>query len=98
MTSDNIKKQSVPPLWKLGVSILIDIIGMITYLIPGLGETFDVIWSPISAIIVYGLYGNVFFSAFNFIEEILPYTDIIPTATIAWLYLYYKGGKSGSKA
>lgn len=69
---------------KLAYSIGIDLVGMLNYLIPGIGETFDIIWAPVSATLVYNLYGNLAISVFNGVEEIVPFTDIIPTATISW--------------
>jgi len=76
---------------KLGYSLGIDLIGMASYLIPGIAETLDVVWAPISAFLVYKLYGNIAIAVFNGIEEIVPGTDIIPTATIAWLIENYRG-------
>jgi len=70
---------------KLGISLIVDAIGSITYFAPGIGEIFDLIWAPISAAIVYRLYGSTSFTSINFIEEILPGTDFIPTATISWI-------------
>eukprot|EP00011_Vannellida_sp_DIVA3-517-6-12_P002207 CAMPEP_0114627530 /NCGR_PEP_ID=MMETSP0168-20121206/12347_1 /TAXON_ID=95228 ORGANISM="Vannella sp., Strain DIVA3 517/6/12" /NCGR_SAMPLE_ID=MMETSP0168 /ASSEMBLY_ACC=CAM_ASM_000044 /LENGTH=115 /DNA_ID=CAMNT_0001838873 /DNA_START=54 /DNA_END=398 /DNA_ORIENTATION=+ len=72
----------------LVASIVIDLIGLATYVVPGLGEMVDVIWAPISAMIMQFIYGSPFFSCINFIEEISPGLDFLPTATIAWLYFY----------
>ncbi|PRP88052.1 hypothetical protein PROFUN_04480 [Planoprotostelium fungivorum] len=69
---------------KLIFSIIIDLLGLLTFLIPGLGETIDVVWAPASAALVYWLYGSPLVAFANFAEEILPFTDFIPTATIAW--------------
>lgn len=44
----------LPPLW---LCILIDIIGMLSYLIPGMGEWLDTIWAPISAFLFIYLFG-----------------------------------------
>lgn len=75
---------------KLGYSLGIDLIGMVSYIIPGVGESFDVIWAPISAYLTYKLYGNTAIAVFNGVEEIVPFTDIIPTSTIAWLLETFK--------
>ena len=48
------------------------------------GEAADVGWAPISAFLVYKLYGNGLVAGIAFVEELLPGLDIIPTATIAW--------------
>lgn len=68
--------------------IIMDALGMLSFTIPGVGEFADVIWAPVSAIILAKTFGGtrgVFGGVFNFIEEILPGTDIIPTFTIMWL-------------
>lgn len=38
---------------KLIASIIVDLIGVVSYLVPGFGEMIDVIWAPFSAYIVY---------------------------------------------
>ena len=70
------------------LSIIIDIIGVLTYLIPFVGETIDVVWAPISAYIVYQMYGNGLFAIANLVEELAPGLDFVPTATIAW-FVYF---------
>jgi hypothetical protein len=64
-----------------------DLIGMITYFFPGLGEFIDIAWAPISAYIFFKMFGGKLGkigSVLNFLEEIIPFTDIIPSFTIAW--------------
>jgi hypothetical protein len=71
----------------LAFCVLMDLIGYATYLIPGLGEFGDIIWAPISGIIFFITFGGwkgAFGGIFNFIEEILPGTDFIPSFTIMW--------------
>ena len=72
-------------LTKLLVSILIDLIGIATYAVPAIGEVGDFAWAPISAYLVYQLYGNGLIAGIAFAEELLPGLDIVPTATIAWV-------------
>ena len=67
--------------------VLMDLIGYATYAIPGIGEFGDIIWAPVSALIFYKTFGGwkgAFGGLFNFIEEILPGTDFIPSFTIMW--------------
>jgi hypothetical protein len=63
--------------------------GMVSYLLPVIGETEDVLWAPLSAVIFYFLFGKKKFGllggVFSFLEEISPGFDFIPTFTIAWL-------------
>ena len=63
--------------------VIIDVIGMITFALPGVGELGDAVWAPISAMCLYQLFGSITTAGAGFVEEILPGTDMIPTATIA---------------
>jgi len=68
--------------------ILMDLVGYATYSIPFLGEFGDLLWAPISAVIFYKTFGGwkgAFGGIFNFVEELLPFTDFIPSFTIMWL-------------
>ena len=71
----------------IALCIAMDLMGMLTYAIPVLGEFADVVWAPLSAFLFYKLFGGkmgVFGGAFSFLEEIIPLTDVIPSFTIAW--------------
>lgn len=79
----NIQRNNPP----IGICILLDLVGCISYVIPGIGEFSDIVWAPISAYLFYKMFGGRFGrigAVLNFIEEILPFTDIIPSFTIAW--------------
>ncbi len=68
---------------KFVLGIVFDIIGMITFI--------DIIWAPVSGILMSKMYagrrGKVA-GIFSFIEEILPGFDIIPSFTIMWFFTY----------
>jgi hypothetical protein len=67
--------------------ILMDVVGYATYAIPFLGELGDIIWAPVSSMIFMATFGGwkgVLGGFGNFIEEILPGTDFIPSFTIMW--------------
>ena len=67
--------------------VLMDIIGYATYAVPVLGEFGDILWAPISALIFYRTFGGwkgALGGIGNFIEELLPGTDFIPSFTIMW--------------
>jgi hypothetical protein len=86
---NNIIKDKVP---SLAFCIAMDVIGCISYIIPGLLEFTDAIWAPISAFIFMNSFGGKtgkIGAIFNFIEEAIPGTDIIPTFTIAWVIKKY---------
>ncbi|OMP79797.1 MULTISPECIES: hypothetical protein [unclassified Chitinophaga] len=79
------EKKFTPALW---ICILMDLIGCASYAVPVLGEVSDVIWAPISAIIFYRMFGGsmgAFGSVFNFMEELFPGLDFIPTFTLSWI-------------
>ena len=67
--------------------VVMDLLGYATYAIPFLGEVGDLVWAPISAMVFMRTFGGargVFGGVFNFIEELLPGLDFIPTFTITW--------------
>lgn len=73
----------------LMASLAIDALGMATYLIPALGEAADVVIAPIVSILIYAVHRTTFGAIAGFLEEIIPFTDIIPSATIIWFYRYF---------
>jgi len=67
--------------------LLMDLIGYATYAIPVFGELGDIFWAPLSGIIFFVTFGGwkgVLGGIGNFIEELLPGTDFIPSFTIMW--------------
>jgi hypothetical protein len=77
-------QQKLPPFW---ICILLDTIGLVTYLIPGWGEWVDIGWAPISAFLFYLLFGGktgIIGAIINFIEESVPFADAIPMFTIGY--------------
>ena len=73
--------------------VVMDLIGYATYAIPVLGEFGDLLWAPISALIFFKTFGGwkgAFGGIFNFIEEIMPGLDFIPTFTLTWLFQNFK--------
>jgi hypothetical protein len=87
---------------KLLAGILFDLIGMLSYLFPVVGELTDVIWAPISGYLMTKLYpgkSGMFAGAFATIEELAPGMDIIPSFTLMWLYTYLiKGEKEADSS
>ncbi|WP_341214876.1 hypothetical protein [uncultured Wocania sp.] len=68
---------------KLALSILFDIVGMLTLL--------DIIWAPASAYLMSKMYKGTkgkIAGVVSFIEEAIPGFDIIPTFTIMWFLTY----------
>ena len=67
--------------------ILMDLVGYATYAVPFLGEFGDILWAPISSLVCmtsFGGWKGVLGGFGNFIEELLPGTDFIPSFTIMW--------------
>lgn len=76
---------------KLILSLIFDGIGMLSYIVPIFAESLDVIWAPISGLLLVIMYkGTVgkIAGLFGTVEELIPLTDIIPTFTITWFYTY----------
>jgi len=70
---------------KLGGCVAMDVAGDASELIPVLGELTDVAFAPASAGLLQLLFKSPGISAFGFAEEILPFTDVIPTFTLSWI-------------
>lgn len=52
----------------------------------GLGEFTDVAWAPTQAVLMAAMYSesSPYAAYVGMLEEILPFTDIIPSVTLAW--------------
>jgi hypothetical protein len=75
----------------LVLGLLFDVIGYLSYIFP-FGVFTDVIWAPFSALMLFFLYRGMIGKiggAVQFIEELSPGLDFIPTFTISWFYKYY---------
>jgi len=85
---------------KLALGILLDALGFVSYIIPGIAEFSDILWAPLSAWLMTKLYkgkpGKVA-AVVNFVEEALPGFDVIPTFTLMWLYTYVFAEKTVKK-
>ncbi|MCU0350919.1 MAG: hypothetical protein MUF43_08860 [Flavobacterium sp.] len=86
-----VKKKSDHKTTKLILGIAFDFIGMISYVFPALAEVTDIVWAPIAGILLVSMYkgytGKIA-GIVGFLEEIIPFTDIIPTFTLTWIYQY----------
>ena len=68
--------------------IIIDFAGDASFALPGIGEVEDSVWAPLSAYLVANTFGSSAITALDFLKEVLPGTDIIPVATLAWIIKY----------
>ena len=77
---------------KLSLCLLLDALGFVSFLVPWS----DIFWAPLSAYIMITLFRSrqgKYAALFSFIEEILPFSDIIPTFTMMYYYERYKERK-----
>jgi len=68
--------------------VIMDLIGYASYTVPILGEFADLVWAPVSGAIFFATFGGwkgAMGGVFNFLEELLPGTDFIPSFTLMWL-------------
>jgi hypothetical protein len=72
---------------RLFTSLMIDFVGSSSYLIPVVGESFDLAWAPIQTILIMAMYDECMPSLkyVSFLEEIIPFTDVLPSATLGWV-------------
>jgi hypothetical protein len=75
------------PWSRLVVSLTVDALGSATYLVPAVGELGDLAWAPLQTCLIMAMYNTTSpqLKYLSFAEEILPFTDIVPTATLGWL-------------
>ncbi|MDC1355328.1 hypothetical protein N8480_03980 [Flavobacteriaceae bacterium] len=73
---------------KLFLGLCFDALGFVSFVLP----VFDVIWAPLSGYLMSQLYdgkkGKIA-GIIVFIEEALPFSDVIPTFSIMWIYTHY---------
>jgi|EP00982_Pelagococcus_subviridis_P016280 hypothetical protein len=75
-----------PEAWaKLVICLLIDGVGDSSFLLPGVGEFSDAAYAPLEAFLLGQLFRSNAISSLGFVEEALPFTDVLPTATLAWV-------------
>lgn len=73
--------------YKLFLSLAVDCIGSLSYLLPVVGESFDGPWAPFQSMLLMAMYQDAdqpHLKYVSFAEELLPFTDVLPTATIGW--------------
>jgi len=86
-----------PDFVKLLACIAIDIVGSSSELIPVLGEVTDIVWAPIAGILLRQLYGSNLLLGLEFLEEILPLTDVLPLCTLCWVVDTFFGDSQVAK-
>ena len=73
------------------LGIIFDLVGYASYSVPWVAESTDVVWAPIAGFMLARMYkgtvGRVG-GVLEFLEEIILFTDFIPTFTLTWIYTY----------
>lgn len=72
-------------------SIFYDAVGMASSAIPLIGSLLDLAWAPYAAKEMQKMYPGKkgkLAAVIVFLEEILPFTDVVPTFTLMWVYTY----------
>mmetsp|Transcript_119666 Transcript_119666/g.334003 ORF Transcript_119666/g.334003 Transcript_119666/m.334003 type:complete len:438 (+) Transcript_119666:70-1383(+) len=70
---------------KLAACLGLDFCGNASYFLPVLGEGFDLAYAPAQAVALKLLFSSNSVAVIGLVEELLPFTDLLPTATIAWV-------------
>ena len=83
----------VDPWGQLFLCVIMDIIGMASYFLPGIGELADIAFAPIEGLFIWFMLdahpGNAtLWAGVGLAEELLPFTDILPACTVAWVIKY----------
>lgn len=78
--------QSRYPLTLLAACAALDLLGDASF-VPG-GEGADPLWAPISSLALFYTLDSPVLAAVDFAKELLPFSDILPVATIGWLLRY----------
>ncbi|NAS30495.1 hypothetical protein GTQ40_05905 [Flavobacteriaceae bacterium R38] len=93
-------KNSTNKFTKLFLGLFFDVLGYVSFLIPGIGEFSDIIWAPLAGWLMTRMYkgksGQVA-GIITFIEEALPGLDIVPTFTLMWIYTYLLNRKETNR-
>lgn len=74
---------------KLAICVGIDLVGSGSLAVPVVGDALDLVTAPLCAVMLQALFGCTLVTVGGLAEELLPGTDGIPTATIAWVAEHY---------
>ncbi|RSK28768.1 hypothetical protein EJF36_18860 [Bacillus sp. HMF5848] len=69
-------------------ALMLDLMGAASYVVPIYGELIDIIWAPISAVLIKILFKGS--KTLTLVEEGIPFTDIVPSGLINWNRYYKK--------
>lgn len=69
---------------RLAVCVLVDLVGSGSLAVPLLGDALDLVTAPVTALLLQAIFGDPRVTGGVLAEELLPGTDVVPSATIAW--------------
>lgn len=69
----------------LAACIVMDLIGCASFFVSGIGESFDIVWGVIAGLVFRSWFHSNIGAIGAAIEELAPFTDIIPSFTIGYL-------------
>ena len=87
----SVKEKSLP---SLAACLAMDAVGMASYFLPLVGETFDAFWAIVAAVVFYRWFRSPIGTVATAVEELLPKTDIVPMFTIAYFFFRRKAIKN----
>lgn len=79
------------PFLLLAACLLVDFIGCLSYFLVFFGEITDFVWAPIACFFLHYMFGSMLVSSCGYLEEVFFFTDLLPTATIAWCIAHLDG-------
>ena len=79
----------------LFLCLLLDLLGGSSFV---LGDQSDYLWAPVSAFLIFSLFDSFSLAAVQFVKEALPWTDVVPVATLSWLIAYAYPESSAARA
>ncbi|KAL1515861.1 hypothetical protein AB1Y20_002476 [Prymnesium parvum] len=84
-----------PGLWvELAVCVGVDLSGLASYFFSRFGELSDLGFAVVNAFVVELFFDWPAMAVFAFWEELLPFTDFIPSTTLAWILVVTNGRKA----
>eukprot|EP00929_Paragymnodinium_shiwhaense_P096644 TRINITY_DN58296_c0_g1_i1.p1 TRINITY_DN58296_c0_g1~~TRINITY_DN58296_c0_g1_i1.p1 ORF type:complete len:392 (+),score=58.28 TRINITY_DN58296_c0_g1_i1:68-1243(+) len=79
------KMCTIRQMLKLIACLGLDFVGDASYLIPSAGELGDAAFAPLQALALKAMFEANGLAALGLVEELLPFTDVLPTATLGWV-------------
>ena len=88
VTAESVTNDDVTDNWWVVfmVCIMIDFVSILHFISPFLPLVVSILWAPVSAWMVFYLHGNSLMSCICLIEELVPFLNTFPTATLTLIW------------